>query len=525
MVKNPWLVLAVILLVLSTLSCTRPDEAYTKTGDRQNENVLRIDIPAPFGSLDPCADATSGSTSIFPLLYSFLFVPNAEGQLEPDLAIRWDYDPQAFTWTIQLRDDALFHDGRRVTARDVEYSLKRFLRDLRPSVFSLIDRITHTSDTSLCISVKEDDPRLPMKIWDIPVVPDGGMNTVDNDIHPTGSGPFKFKYREGERKVALTTFERYYGGPAALDGVLFTYEPDGQKSWARLLAGKTDIVTRLHSKDWQIIKKYHDRFYFEARAHDTYTILLYNTADPLFTDPGVRLALSYAVDRESIIDRIFHGAATVATGPAGVDSPYHNPELKPVPYNPGIALKLLRQAGWICNSDDHFLYRDGKRFEFTILIFEGNQIDRLVAESLQLFLNDIGVKTHLQFLPQNELMRRYGHNNEFQAVLTEFWTPSRLPEIMRQLWATANGQESGAGMFNHPQLNRLLNEAAQPADPVMSKRLYQEADALIASLQPGMFLFQKTYFHVMSKRVRFPLHFSLDHAGTARLRHASLANP
>ncbi len=521
MLKNLWALLLVVPILLITFSCAKPERSAPETG-RENENVLRIDSQAPFGSLDPVKGGESASSCIFPLLYSYLFVPDEDGQLEQDLAIRWDYDAAGFAWTIHLRDDALFHDGRPVSARDVEYSLQYGLQSMRPNLFGLIDRITVLTHTSLLIRLKRDDPNFPIKIWDMEIVPHLGGNTPGFPEHPIGSGPFRFNDREGAKEVGLTAYDSYYGGRPFLDGVVFIYEPDGEKTWARLLTGKTDIGIWLSSKDYQMLKQYHDRFYFAETVSEYYTILLLSVTDPLFADPNVRLALAYAVDKELIVDKVLHGAAKVAIGPAGVEPPYHNPELKPVPYNPRRALELLRKAGWAQSSDDQFLYRDGKGFELTILISDKHQIDRLIAEYLQLFLNEVGIRAHLQSLSQDELFQRYAYSNQFQAVLTQFLASSRSPELMESVWTATNGRKAGAGMFDHPEVTVLLREAAQAEDSVRRTKLYQEADALIASLQPGIFLLHGIRIDAMSKRFRLLHRFSFDHSGTYRLRHASL---
>jgi peptide/nickel transport system substrate-binding protein len=525
MVRNFWTLFIAVLLALCTLGCGRCDPSSSTKTWRNKENVLRIDLPAPFGPLDPASDAAAASTMVFPLLYSYLFVPNDEGRLEADLAIQWYYNSDNFTWTVHLRNDALFHDGRSVTAQDVEWSLRSQFRVQRPILYSMIDQIARVTETCIRVRLNQDDPSFVMKIWDMPITPDPRGRTADYDNHPIGSGPFKFKSRNGETEVGLTAYESYFGGRPLLDGVVFHFEPDTQRSWARLLSGSTDIAPRLQPKDWEITGKYSDRFYFDALVHDTYTLLLYNTTHPLFADQSVRLALAHAVDRQSMVDEIFHGAAAVAIGPAGVNSPYHHPELRPVQYDPARAVELLRRAGWVYNSNEHLLYREGKRFEFTILIFEGSRTDRNVAERLQLFLNDVGIKTCIQSLQQNELVRRYAYNNEFQALLTEFVAPTRVPEILSQLWGATSWQGSFAGLFSNPQVDSLLYGTAQNRDPVIRKALYWKLDALLASLQPGMFLFHKTYFNVMSKRVRFPLHFSFDIAGTYRLKYASFEAP
>lgn len=524
MLKHSWLLLLAAVLSLSPLSCGKSDRLPSTAGNR-NENVLRIDVPAPFGSLDPCEGPPHGSTIVFPLLYSHLFVPGEDGKLESDLATQWHYDEATFTWTIQLRDDALFHDGRLVTGKDVEFSLRHSLKDQHPQVFSAIDRISPTADTTLCITLKGNDPAFPMKIWDMSISAEPLGGPVSSQDHPIGSGPFKFSYRKGAEEVGLKAHDRFYGGRPSLGGMVFNSQPDGEKSWARLLAGETDVVIGLSPKDYRIVSQYRDRFYFDGRATDSYAIMLYNTADPLFVDPSVRLALAHAVDKKTMVDKIFHGAAAEAIGPAGITSPYHNPELEPISYNPAKAVELLRQAGWSYSADDQFLYRGGKCFEFTILVFEGSRVDRSVAELLQLFLNDVGIKTHLQFLAQDHLIRRYLRNNEFQAALTVFGAPRQIAGAgLQELWASAKGRKSLAGMFDHPQVNQLFEEAVRAEGTGKGKELYHEIDALIASLQPGMFLFHKITSNVMSKRFQPQGRFSLIRSGYF-MRYVSLANP
>ncbi|HQN18433.1 MAG TPA: ABC transporter substrate-binding protein, partial [Syntrophobacteraceae bacterium] len=285
-------------------------------------------------------------------------------------------------------------------------------------------------------------------------------------------------------------------------------------------SGKTDIVYRLNPKDFEILGRYRDRFRFDAKVPDSYMILLFNTADALFSDPDVRLALACAVDRERIINTVFHGFATLAVGPAGVNSPYHNPALRPVPYDPERAMELLHRAGWTRNTRDQLLYRNGQCFEFTALIFKGNLIDRRIAEDLQLFLSEVGIKMHLQSLPVEELVERYCRNNQFQAVLTELSSSPRIIDRLVELWKPAGGKGSAAGLFHHPEVSRLLNEAVATEDPHRRKKCFQEADALIASLQPGIFLFHKGRLNVMSKRLQLPFPFSFDHAGIYRLKNA-----
>jgi peptide/nickel transport system substrate-binding protein len=268
--------------------------------------------------------------------------------------------------------------------------------------------------------------------------------------------------------------------------------------------------------------QYETEYYFDLYLLHWYTILLYNTSDPLFSDPRVRRALSHAFDRTYIVENILRGFGKAAVGPMGVESPFHNPAVKAAAYAPKKGLRLLKEAGWSDGKAGHYLAKDGKPFEFTLLVFQESQIEKRVAQYLQLCLNDLGIKGHLQLLPFSELKKKYGRNTRFQAVLTEFGGVYRNPEFIESLWAPGLSRRSEAGSFEDSKLTRLIHEALDETDPVRQKELFYDIDALITSLQPGTFLFHKTAIDVMSKRFRIPFSFSLTHEGIWRLKHATL---
>jgi peptide/nickel transport system substrate-binding protein len=512
--------LFVILLINIAFSCGKPDD----TPGRKNlfkENVLKYDVNNSFTSLNPVTVDASGSNYIFPLLYSYLFVPDSSGKLRPDLAAKWSFNPHKLQWTIHLRKDAVFHNNTAVTSKDVKYSHEKFIKNLRTNLYSVIDRISLLSDTSLCIHLKKEDSLLLQKIWDIEIIPHPDAGEIDYYNHPIGSGPFKFKHRETNKMVVLEANYDYYNGPLSLDKIIFYYQTDKEKSWVRLLAGETDIAQEITPKNYKMIKQYQDRFYFDEYTLRYYTILLYNTYDPLFSNPKVRRALSLAIDREYIVENILVGFGRVANGPMGVGSPYHNPDVKPVPFDPKKAMALLKEAEWSYDKKTFCLYKDGKLFEFTILVFEESQIGKKVASYIQLCLNDLGIKAHLKALAFEELKKKYLGNTEFQAALTEFDGIYRNVEDIEDYW-TGSNYKAIAGCFEHPEVTRLIKEAFGEKNQEKQKELFYEIDSLITSLQPGTFLFQKTAIDVMSKRFRLPDDFSLTHEGIYRLKYASL---
>jgi peptide/nickel transport system substrate-binding protein len=519
------LMMAILLAVLPLFmaSCERSDGVVSERTPAFNENILRYDVNAPFNSLNPTKVNCSGSTHIFPLLYSFLFVPNDKGELEPDLAIRWSYDSEKMQWIIHLRDDVIFHNRMHLTTKDVKYSFETLLKDRYSEFGSVIDRISLISDTSFCIHLKKEDPLILQKIWELQIIPYPENQEIDFNRLPIGSGPFRFKSRKEDQEVRLEANPDYYNGRPALDAIVFHYQPDRELAWIRLLKGETDISQEISFNNYEMTKYCEEKFYFDRYILPYYTILLYNTHDPLFSDTRVRMALTHAIDREYIVRKILKGSGKVANGPMGVESSYHNPKAEPLSYDPKKSLVLLERAGWSHQEANHYLYKSGKPFEFTIQIFRESQLDKDVAQYIRLCLDEIGIKVKVEELFYEELKSRYFRNNRFQAVLTEIDGTYDNREYLNMIWSpNLNGEGAIAGCFEHPEVTSLLKRASEAQTRAEKFAVFHQIEALIISLQPGTFLFQKEAINVMSKRFNLPSPFHLNYAGIYGLQFASL---
>ncbi len=523
MLNKKHAIIVCIFLFVFFASCEKANRSQ-KVDPENQLNYLRLDVPIPLASLDPLRIQSGGCNAIFPLLYSFLCVPDVNGELKPDLATHWSYNAKTSTWTITLRTDARFHNQHPVTAADVAYTFRQGLKTGFPMLLDEIKTIRIISDHVLYIQLHHNDPAFIDEIWDMAIVPNPGPRRIDYYNAPIGSGPFRFKSRKGEKEVVLTANKDYYNGRPSLDGVILNYQPDKEKTWTRLLSGATDIARDISPRNYEIMKQYHKLFYFNRYTLDHYSILLYNTNIPMFSDPTVRRALALAIDRWGIVNQILHGFGKVAVGPMGVDNRFHDPAIVPVPYDPQKALALLHQAGWRLNPRDHYLYKNNRCFAFTLLVFSEYQIEKQIAQYIRLCLNDIGIKMNIRLLPYDQLLAKYNGNDDFQAVLTEFSGAGRRPQFLADMWCPGPNRRSVAGGFENQQVTKLFNRAMEDTSPGRQMQDFYRIDSLIASLQPGTFLFQKTAINAMSRRFVLPYPFTLTYQGIYRLQFASLRN-
>lgn len=511
-------VLLLMLAFLLSACSSGKDHADDPPG-----NVLRIDVDHAFGPFCPHVSNYSGSTYIFPFLYSFLCVPNPKGELEPDLALAWDYDPKTFTWRIRLREDARFHNGEPVTADDVAYSISACTGNLQKGLREKIKNVKSVDKYGIEIQLKRDDPYFLNSIWDLDIIPDPGRHAnPDSNGFPIGSGPFQFAGRQDDGSVILKANDNYYNGCPAVDQVVFYHVPRREDSWVRLIKGDTDIVGNLAVEDYKIINQYEDRFYFSKSPHHYYSILLYNTHHPLFENPLVRRALTHAIDRDYIVKNILNGMAEVVAGPMGNRSVWHDPDLKPLLYDPALALDILEKAGWSTDPQTKSLVKNGEPFAFELLLPFGSETNLRIARFIKLQLNELGIRIHLKSLPYDELVERYHQNMAFEAVLIDLSSSERRPENILKVWTSTDSTLSRAGGFNSREATSLGLMALTANDPETRKALFQRFDRLIADLQPGSFLFQKTYIDAMSKRFTLDYPFYIDYSIGYKMQYARL---
>ena len=129
----------------------------------------------------------------------------------------------------------------------------------------------------LASRLKENDPLFLQSIWSVAIRPAPDGQADDFYHHPIGSGPFVFKSREGNDEVILEANAHYYAGRPSLDRIVFSYQPDREKTWTRLLRGETDIASEIIPLNYKMTKQYQDRFYFDRYILPYHTIFFCTT--------------------------------------------------------------------------------------------------------------------------------------------------------------------------------------------------------------------------------------------------------
>jgi peptide/nickel transport system substrate-binding protein len=463
-------------------------------------------------TLVPILASDSASSDVCGMLFNGLVKYDKNIKLIGDLAESWDVLEDGLVVVFHLRKNVRWHDGAPFTAKDVEFTYKKLID---PSVktpyggdFERVKSLEVLDDHTVKVTYKE--PFAPaLSSWGMWIMPEHilrneDLNKTEFSRHPVGTGPYRFRsWRTGE-KIELVANEDYFEGRPCINRYIYRIIPDDATIFLELQTEGADLASLTplqftRQTDNGFFRTHYNKFKYPSFS---YTYMGYNLSDPKFQDIRVRKAIDYAVDKQAIVDTVLFGLGRVTTGPFMIDSWAYNKDVKPLIPNITKAKELLSEAGWRDNNGDGWLDKDGKIFEFTVLVNQGNT-DRLkCAEIIQGDLKEIGIRMKIRVLEWSTMISEFINKKRFEAVLMG-WFLARDPDNY-DIWHSSKTRE---GEFNfigykNAEVDKLLEEGRRSFDESRRAEIYHKVHALIYADQPCLFLYSAEMLPIVSKRFR-----------------------
>jgi len=460
-----------------------------------NAAELRIGLSADVTTFDPHFVAAQPNLTAQQHVFDSLVRTDERSRPIPGIAT-WR-TPDLLTWEFTLRQNVKFHDGSVLTTEDVVFSLERpftitgspggYQTYVRPIVAKqIVDRYTVRLKTAAPYGALLQDLAEVLIVSKKAAAQATGED-FDKGKAAIGTGPYKLvRFARGDR-VELVRHEDYWGGRLPWDKLTLLILPADPVRTAALLSGQIDAIEHVPTADIARLRKnpslrlaqtvsWRTIFLHVDQSRDRPPGVLSRAGKPLDRNPlkdaRVRRALSMAINRQAIADRVMEGLALPA---ANVVSPSvfgHNPAVKPEPYNPEGARKLLAEAG----------YPDG--FSVTIATPNNRYInDEQVAQTVAQMFTRIGVATKVDAMPLSVYLGK-ARNREFGVALLG-WGSRASDLALRSLAATANPDKGyGAwnwGGYSNPRLDQLVAQSLGTVDAAKRETVAREAAALAAS--------------------------------------------
>jgi peptide/nickel transport system substrate-binding protein len=360
--------LLAITLVLSTLdgAAAQPPTVDGVAIDPDAE--LLVALADDTNNMDPRIGMGSIRSNYIRQVFESLVDVDREGKPVPGLALAWK-PVNDLTWEFTLRRGVTFHDGESFNADTVLFNLDRFFRrnlerwgvkDVAAGtsfekVYPFVTRWEKMDEFTVRIHTSEPAANL----WDFigrePLVPRAW--TIKNGVEalnerPVGTGPWKLSEWKRKNHMSFERYERYWGTPPQVKRLRLVVIPEGAARIAALRAGQVSLIEAVPPLDAGVlgreptlrvvssVQKLACRIYLNGRPKDAYES---GGRDGLYADARVRLALNLAVNREAIVQKIFHGLAIVNASPVATVA-YGYAAQEAYPFDPARAKALLAEA-------------------------------------------------------------------------------------------------------------------------------------------------------------------------------------
>ena len=411
------------------------------------------------------------------LLFAGLTAHDAENNVVPGLAESWAFDEAANTYRFTLREGLLFHDGYPLTAEDVKFTIEAIMDpdngSENASNFEDVEAVEAVDDTHVDIRLTAPNVAmldyLTMGILPKHLLEGEDITTAEFNQNPVGAGPYKLVKWDMGQSIILEKFDDYYQGAPKIDRVVFKIVEDTDARALQLESGELNFA--------QITPKAEASF-AENEAFKVYTMttadyrgILYNFNNDLWKkNRELPAILSCAIDRQGIIDSVLLGHGQAAYSPLQM-GPYNNENIRRYDYDPARAEQLLQEAGWT-KGEDGIYEKDGQKLEFTINCSQGDQVRVDMANICAQNLGEIGVKVAVESPAETDWAGQ-------EAFLIGWGSPFDPDDHTYKVFGTDKGANYSG--YSNPQVDNLLQQAREQADPAARKPLYHQFQQELAA--------------------------------------------
>lgn len=467
--------------------------------------------------INPLLATNEPDSSLTNLVFSGLYKYDKNGQIVPDLA---DGLPTVSEdqkqYTVNLRRNAKWHNGKPVTADDVIFTIQtlqdqNFKSPVRPLWQSTT--ITKLSDYSIKFSTSNISGPFLQNLT-LPILPKSIWGSVDSqnfllskfNLEAIGSGPYMIKeikkLPSGKiEQITLNAFTDYYQGQPKIDQLVF-----------KIYDTEEDLLNAFHSREIEgfgfvplnssiTLDKTQTRAQVLNIPLPQYQVVFFNLNNKILSDVNVRRALSFATDKQKIIDQVFKGQALLPASPLVFNNPKKT-IMASSTVDVDKAKSLLDSSGWTVNSKTGL--RTNKKGEpFQIAIATNNSvINSKAAENLAEQWQALNIKVTVTVLQSKLLTDTLIKPRTFDVLLfPQKFGADPDPFLF---WHSSQVKDPGFNLtgFVDATADKLITDARSTTDKQERETAYEQFNALIMQKVPIIFLDQTEYIYTLDNEIK-----------------------
>jgi len=413
-------------------------------------------------------------------------------EVEPCLAESWKVSSDNMVWTFYLRKDVKFHDGTPFNAEAVRFSLERQMLSQDGSslnyasfTFGMVEQIKVIDPYTVSFILKY--PYAPFlnnlaMAASAPIVSPTAATALGDAFseNPVGTGPYRFVRWDKGKRIILKANSDYWGGPPECSTLVFKVVKNSRLRSLLIRFGLADITDGITAADARYLEQKGCRV-LRSNGLDLSYLGFYNDKEP-FNNPALRRAVSLAIDRKQLTEKLYRGNAVEAGGPLPPGVLGYDPESRPLPYDPAGSREILASqnlAGGL---------------KITIITYTNQRPynpagGQKLAEAIQADLAAVGIETEIKAYPWHEYKEAL-LKEEGNAFLYGWISDNGDPDNFLYTLLSSAQIESGlnTARYRNREVDLLLARAQQSADLALREQLYREATKIIIQDAPWVCL-------------------------------------
>ncbi len=437
------------------------------------------------------------------------------------------------TITYKLKKGVKWSDGQPFTSADVKFTWEALVNPKNlvksRSGYELIESVETPDDYTAVVKYREY--YAPYLTRFAPVLPKHilgkleNMNDAPYNRMPVGTGPFKVtEWVSGDHITMVKNPDYREADKVKIDKLFFKIIPSREVGIAQIQAGDIDGVWDLIEAQIPMMERNPEVTLCLSSALVSERLIMNHSTPvapnngnpdyphPVLADVKVRQAIQYAIDKQTIIDKLLYGKAQPGTTEIP-DGWAHNPSVKPTEYNPKKAMQLLDEAGWKPGSGG-IREKGGTRLRLKITTTTGNKLREMVEQVLVAQMKAVGIEFYIENVPSSVLFGSWSNDADRKKGRYDILMYTTGPGIdphqqyegyfhSKNIPTVANGG-SGYNYTRHrdAELDKWLETAGKA--PSMEKRAdaYRKAQERVAEIVPHIYLYRRVNVHVFRNNVK-----------------------
>jgi len=454
----------------------------------------------------------SASSAIAGNIFNSLIKYDENLDYAPELAESWKISNNQKTITFKLKKGLKWQDGEPLTSSDVLFTWKLITnpktRTPYAADYQLVKKALTPDPLTFKITYADSyapalDTWASLHILPKHILKNEDINNTFFSRNPIGSSYYKLNDWISGQQVTLIANNKSTSGPPLIKKLISRIIPDTSSQFLELTADNIDLMN-INPIQYQRVfparKDLQKKIGLYKELGNGYTYLGFNLKKAPFNDIKVRQAINYAIDKEEVIKGVLLGLGESISSPYKPGTRWNNPNLKPYPYNPSKALKLLSDAGYIKN-DKGILLKDGKPLKFEIITNQNKQRE-MTAVLIQRRLQEIGIKVSIRVIEWASFVNRFIKTGDFDVVVLG-WSLSLDPD-QYNIW---HSSQQGPGQFNflgysNKNVDKLLEVGRKELNTLKREKIYHEFSKYLLEDSPIVYLYAGYGLSAVHKRIK-----------------------